>query len=217
MRKKAACIIKCLKIFEKLKINGEVIVVDNNSTDLSSEIAQKAGAKVILNNIKGYGASLITGFKHANGEYILYADGDNSYDFTEIERFWQKKSSGYLILGSRFKGDIHEGAMPPLHRYFGTPFLTCIINLLYGIKISDSQSGMRMFKKSDIKDISFESEGMEFASEILIKFAKNHLKITEIPISLYKDGRTKHSPHLRPFKDGFRHLFYMLKCKFINV
>ncbi len=207
------CIKKCISAFNTLGINGEVIVVDNNSTDLSSDVAKKAGAKVILYHKRGYGASLIEGFKHAEGEYILFGDGDDSYDFTEIYKFWEMRNEGQMILGSRFKGTIHNGAMPPLHRYFGTPFLTSILNFLFGTKISDSQSGMRMFKKSDIEKFNFECMGMEFASELLIKFATNNLKIREVPISLYKDGRTNNKTHLRPFMDGFRHLFYMLKCK----
>ncbi|MCD7739767.1 MAG: glycosyltransferase family 2 protein [Candidatus Gastranaerophilales bacterium] len=208
------CIKKCFDVFSKLGITGEVIVVDNNSTDSSAKLALESGAKVCSNNIKGYGISLIKGFECASGEYILFADGDDSYDFLEVEKFWKNRNMGDMILGSRFKGTICKGAMPALHRYFGTPFLTLCLNILYGCKISDSQSGMRMCKKKDIDNINLESTGMEFASEILIKYAINKLTIYEIPVTLHKDGRTNHKPHLRPFRDGFRHLFYMIKKRF---
>lgn len=210
----AVCVEKCIKAFSDLKINGEIIVVDNNSKDASAEIAIKSGARVINNQVKGYGATLREGFKNAKGEYILFADGDNSYDFNEITKFWQNKDNGNLIIGSRFKGTIHKGAMPKLHRYFGTPLLTFIINFLYKINISDSQTGMRMFRKDILEKINLECDGMEFASELFIKISKKNMKIYEIPISLHKDGRTNHKPHLRPFRDGFRHLFYMIKEKF---
>ncbi len=208
------CIKKCFEIFSKLNINGEVIIVDNDSTDHSKEISLAAGAKVVDNHIKGYGASVREGFRHACGEYIMFADGDDSYDFLETDRFWAKRCEGKMVLGSRFKGEIHAGAMPPLHRYFGTPFLTFILNMLFHANITDSQSGMRLFKKTDLEKVKLESNGMEFASELIIKFSLKNIKIIEVPITLYKDGRTNHKPYLRPFRDGFRHLFYMLKCKF---
>lgn len=210
------CIKKCFETFEKAAINGEVIVVDNMSTDNSVRVAQNAGAIVIKNNKKGYGATLRKGFDCAQGEFILFADGDNSYDFYEVIKFWEKRDNAEMVLGSRFKGVIYDGAMPPLHRYFGTPFLTMTLNILFGLKISDSQSGMRLLKKSTLNSINFDSNGMEFASELLVKYALNKLKIIEVPISLHKDGRINRKPHLRPFRDGFRHLFYMLRIRFFE-
>ncbi len=212
-----ACIDKCFIVFQELNINGEVIVVDNNSTDLSKKIAENNGAMVINNEKKGYGSSLREGFKNANGEYLIFADADNSYDFLEIKHFWENRNNNSdIIIGSRFKGDIKAGAMPALHRYFGTPFLTSILNLLYKTNISDSQSGMRFMKKSSLDKLNFECDGMEFASELIIKFALSNMKISEIPISLHKAGRTKHKSHLRPFRDGFRHLLYIVKIRILK-
>ncbi len=143
------------------------------------------------------------------------ADGDDSYDFLQIPDFWEKRNQDFdMIIGSRFKGRIEKGAMPPLHRYFGTPLLTFILNSLFSVGITDSQSGMRFFRKNSLDKITFETTGMEFASELFVKFKLNNMKIIEIPINLYKDGRTQVTSNLRPFRDGFRHLFYMLRMKF---
>ena len=210
------CIKKCFDVFKILKINGEVIVVDNMSTDKSVQVAKNAGANVLQNTVKGYGATVRLGLKLAKGTYVLMGDADNSYDFYEIVKFWENRNNGDMLLGSRFKGVIHDGAMPALHRYFGTPFLTMFLNILFNIKISDSQCGMRLFKKSTLDLICLNSNGMEFASELLVKYAINNLKIVEIPITLHKDGRTNHKSHLRPFRDGFIHLFYMLKIRFLE-
>ena len=136
--------------------------------------------------------------------------------FLEMKNFWDCRNEDFgMILGSRFKGKIAVGAMPPLHRYFGTPFLTFMTNILFGTHISDSQSGMRMFKREALEKINLESTGMEFATELTTKISKNKMKIIEIPINLYKDGRVNGKPHLKPWRDGFRHLFFMLKIKFL--
>lgn len=212
------CVDKCIKTFEKLGIQGEVIVSDNGSTDKSIELAEQAGAKVVHCKTKGYGATIREGFKNACGEFVLMGDGDDSYDFCSIGDFWANRDKDFdMILGSRFKGIIHEGAMPPLHRYFGTPLLTFIVNFLFGTRISDSQSGMRFFRKSSLDKIELTSTGMEFASELTVKFKLNKMKIIEIPINLYKDGRIHGKPHLKPWRDGLRHLFYMLKMRFTHL
>lgn len=211
------CVEKCMKTFRELGIDAEVIVADNGSKDKSRELAEKAGAKVILSNTKGYGATIRVGLSYAQGEFILVADGDDSYDFYAIKDFWKCRNQDFdMILGSRFKGVIDEGAMPPLHRYFGTPLLTFIVNFLFGTNISDSQSGMRFFRKSSLDKIKLETTGMEFASELTVKFKLNKMKIIEIPINLHKDGRVNGKPHLRPWRDGFKHLFYMLKMRFFH-
>jgi len=212
------CVEKCIKSFRELNIDGEVIVSDNGSKDLSVQIAENAGAKVVHCKTKGYGAAIREGFKNASGDYILMADGDDSYDFYSIKDFWEKRNEDFdMILGSRFKGVIDEGAMPPLHRYFGTPLLTFTVNFLFGTKISDSQSGMRFFKKSSLDKITLETTGMEFASELTVKIKLNKMKIIEIPINLHKDGRVNGKPHLNPWRDGLRHLFYMLKMRFTHL
>ncbi len=212
------CIEKCKKTFKELGIDAEVIVSDNNSQDNSRQIAENMGAKVVLCKTKGYGATLQEGFKKASGKYILMADGDASYDFYSIKDFWEKKDDNFdMIIGSRFKGVINHDAMPLLHRYFGTPLLTFIVNVLFNAGISDSQSGMRFFRKESLDKIKLETTGMEFASELTVKFKLQKMKILEIPINFYKDGREDRKPHLNPWCDGFRHLWYILKIRFISL
>lgn len=211
------CVKKALQSFKDLNIAGEVIVVDNHSTDNSVKTAENAGAKVVSCDIKGYGATIREGFKHAQGEFILMGDGDNSYDFLQINDFWKCREEDFdMILGSRFRGIIEDGAMPNLHRYFGTPLLTFIVNFLFQTKITDSQSGMRFFRKKSLDSIVLKQNGMEFASELTVKFKLNNLKIKEIPINLYKDGRKGKKPHLRPWRDGMRHLLFMLNSRIFN-
>lgn len=212
------CVEKCIKTFKDLGIEAEVIVSDNGSKDSSVKIAEEAGAKVVNCTTKGYGAAIREGFRHASGDFVLMADGDDSYDFYSIKDFWEKRNDDFdMILGSRFKGVIDEGAMPPLHRYFGTPLLTFIVNFLFGTHISDSQSGMRFFRKSSLDKITLETTGMEFASELTVKIKLSKMKIIEIPINLHKDGRVNGKPHLNPWRDGLRHLFYMLKMRFTHL
>jgi len=212
------CVKNALRSLNSLGINGEVIVSDNGSNDNSRLLANKAGAMVVICNIKGYGAAIKEGLKHSTGKYVLIVDGDGSYDFSSIKDFWEKRNDDFdMIIGSRFKGIIDNGAMPPLHRYFGTPLLTFITNLLYSTKISDSQSGMRFFRKESLDKIKLETTGMEFASELTIKIKLQKMKIIEIPIKFHKDGRINGKTHLNPWCDGFRHLFYMLKMRFTHL
>lgn len=207
------CISKCLNSFKKLGINGEVIISDNGSNDNSVEISKSLGANVYNCIDKGYGIALRNGFNQAKGKYILMGDADNSYDFNQIDIFYNKIQKDYdMVIGTRLKGKINKGAMPHLHRYLGTPALTMLVNILWNLKISDSQSGMRIFKKESLDKINFECTGMEFASELLTKAAAAKWKITEIPIEFFKDGRTR-KPHLRPWKDGLRHLRLIIKTK----
>ena len=160
--------------------------------------------------LKGYGNAYKMGFEEARGRYIIMADSDDSYDLTDLERFITPLRDGYdLVMGSRFKGEIKPGAMPPLHRFLGNPVLTRILNILYGLGISDAHSGMRSFTKDAFHRMHLKTEGMEFASEMVIKAAKAQLKITEIPITLWPDGRPG-KPHLRSWSDGWRHLRFML-------
>ncbi len=202
------CISKALKAFDDINVSGEIIVVDNNSTDNTAEIAKNNGAKVVFCKQIGYGSALRCGFNSAKGKYIFMADGDDSYDFSEIPRFYNEIKDFDMITGTRLKGIIHKGAMPFLHRYLGTPVLTFILNLFYGTKLSDSQCGMRMFKKSCLDNIEFNTTGMEFASELFVTFAKKNYTIKEIPIHLYpvKGRKSK----LNPLRDGLRHLFYLV-------
>ena len=210
----AICIKKCFTSFQQLNIDGEVIVVDNDSTDNTSNIASSYGAKVIFCPDRGYGNALRCGFNNCDGKYVLMGDADNTYDFLEIPLLWNLVGTNAdMITGSRLRGNIEKGAMPFLNRYLGNPVLTFILNILYGTRISDSQCGMRLMKNSCLKQIQFKTTGMEFASELYVEFAKHKFSIIETPISLYKDPENR-VPHLRPWRDGFRHLIYLLKSRF---
>jgi glycosyltransferase involved in cell wall biosynthesis len=210
----ASCIGKALNVLKKEKISGEVIVVDNNSDDNSYSIAKnfiKKGLRLIREKNAGYGNCLRAGFFIAKGKYIIFADSDGTYDFLEIPKFLKKLGKGCdLVIGSRFKGRIEKNAMPGLHYYIGNPLLTFLIRFLFKINITDSQSGFRGFKRDLLKKLDLKQGGMEFASEMLIKASKLNIKICEVPISYYprvKGSRSK----LNSFKDGFRHLTFIIK------
>jgi len=204
------CIKKAFQCFGENNLNGEVIVSDNGSEDGSQEIARRNGARVVHQHIKGYGAALRKGFEEARGEYIVMGDSDDSYSFLDVHRFVRKLDEGYdLVMGSRLKGEIKKDAMPWHHRYFGNPVLTFILNLLYQVGISDAHCGMRGFRKDVVPRMDLRTYGMEFASEMVIKSARARMRISEIPVTLSPDGRSR-PPHLRSFRDGWRHLRLML-------
>lgn len=206
----AICVEKARKAFQDLKIEGEVLVVDNGSQDRSSELAGKAGARVVHQGVKGYGSALKKGFEEASGRYIIMGDADGTYDFSAIGDFVRQLRSGSeFVMGSRMRGVIFPGAMPWLHRYFGTPLLTMIINRFFRTRISDVNCGMRGFTRAAILKLGLSSKGMEFASEMIIKAAMSGLDIREIPINLYQSP-VERTPHLRSFSDGWRHLRFML-------
>lgn len=205
-----ACIQKAKEALAKLSLPGEIIISDNGSTDGSQALAESLGARVIYAPIRGYGAALIWGIRAARGEYIVIGDGDDSYDFREAVPMVEKLILGYdLVIGTRLRGKIMSGAMPWKNRYIGTPVLTALVNLLYQSSFSDVNCGMRAFSKQAFLEMHLESYGMEFASEMLVKAAVLGLKTTEIPITLYRDGRDR-PPHLKPWLDGWRHLKYIL-------
>jgi glycosyltransferase involved in cell wall biosynthesis len=207
------CVEKALRTLKELGYRGEVIVADNGSTDGSVAIAQKAGAKVVHQSLKGYGNAYKKGFQEAQGKYLVMGDADDSYDFTDLKRFVEPLKQGYdMVMGTRLKGYIKEGAMPFLHRYLGVPALTWMLNLLYGAGISDAHCGMRSFTKEAYEKMHLETTGMELASEIVIKATYANLKIFEIPITLHPDGRPG-KPHLKSFSDGWRHARFMLNYK----
>lgn len=194
---------------KRLGIEGEVIVADNGSTDRSIEIAEGLGARVVHVPQRGYGCALIAGMQAAQGKYLMMGDADDSYNFEEIDPFMEEIEKGYdLVMSTRLKGRIEPGAMPFLHRYLGTPVLTFLLNRLFKLRISDCNSGMRCLTKEAFERMQLSSHGMEFASEMLIKAGLLHLKIKEIPITLYKDKRNR-PPHLNTWRDGWRHLKFM--------
>ena len=205
------CIDKINKLFNDYKITGEILVVDNNSIDNSSKIAKSKGARVIFLKEKGYGNALKYGFLNANGEYIIFADADNSYNFSEIYPFIESLRNNYdFVIGNRYGGKIEKGAMPFSHRYIGTPIISFLGNFLYKANIKDYNCGLRGIKRQVANEIKLESSGMEFASEMIIKIVKGKYKINQIPINLYKDGRNAKS-HLNTIRDGFRHVKILIK------
>ena len=206
----ATCIGKARTYLEKSKIDGEILIADNGSTDGSQEIARQCGARVVDVEEKGYGAALIGGCREARGRYVIMGDADDSYDFLHLDPFVEKLREGYhLVMGNRFRGGIEPGAMPPLHRYLGNPVLSFIGRLFYPSSIGDFHCGLRGYRRDAIEKLGLMTTGMEYASEMVVKATLYGLKITEVPTTLKKDGRS-HAPHLRSFRDGWRHLKFLL-------
>ncbi len=208
----AVCVEKAHKTMVELGIDGEVVVVDNGSTDRSVEVARECGARVVEEPLRGYGNALRRGFSEARGRYIIMADCDDSYDLTDLGRFLERLRAGAdLVMGNRLSGEIKPGAMPWLHRWVGNPALSWFLNLLFHTGVGDSHCGMRGFTRDACRRMNLQMPGMELASEIVIKSARAGLRIEEIPITLWPDGRDRR-PHLRSFRDGWRHLRFMLMC-----
>jgi glycosyltransferase involved in cell wall biosynthesis len=206
------CIEKARHTMQTLGVRGEVLVVDNGSTDRSVAVAEAAGARVVHQPLKGYGNALRKGFEEARGRYIIMGDADASYDFTDLERFIVRCRDGAdLVMGNRLAGEIKPGAMPWLHRWVGNPGLTWFLNLLFQTGVGDTHCGMRGFTKAAARRMNLQMPGMELASEMVIKSRAANLRIEEIPITLYPDARDRR-PHLRSFRDGWRHLRFMLMC-----
>lgn len=205
------CIEKAKSFISKNRVEAEILIANNNSTDKTKEIAENLGARVINVETKGYGAALIEGTKEAKGKYIIMGDADDSYNFLEIEAFLKKIRAGYdFVIGNRLKGKIEKRAMPFLHRYIGTPILSFLISKKFKTKIGDINCGLRAYNKEKIENLNCSCTGMEYASEMIIKAVKNNLKIKEIPINFYKDKR-KRKPHLNTIRDGIRHMKLILK------
>ncbi len=207
------CVDKARQALQRLGLNGEVVVADNGSSDGSPEIARGQGARVVFVEKKGYGSALQAGIAAARGRYIIMGDADDSYDFSHLQPFVDQLRQGHdLVMGNRFRGGIRPGAMPWSHRYIGNPVLTGILNLFFRTPIGDAHCGLRAFRKDAYHRLALKTSGMEFASEMVVKACLNRQKITEVPIVLYPDGRDR-PPHLRSFRDGWRHLrFLLLHC-----
>ena len=206
------CVAKAVRTMTELGIAGEVVIVDNGSSDQSVEVATAAGARVVYHPLKGYGNALRRGFAEARGEYIVMGDCDDSYDFTDLKRFVDCLRNGAdLVMGNRLQGNIKPGAMPWLHKYVGNPLLSGFLNLLFKTGVGDSHCGMRGFRKDAVPKMNLQMPGMELASEMVIKSSLAKLAIDQIPITLWPDGRDRR-PHLRSFRDGWRHLRFMLMC-----
>ena len=204
------CVRKGLDTLRRLGLRGEVIVVDNGSTDGSADVAARAGACIVDEPRRGYGSALMCGIAAARAPLIIMADADDSYDLTDLERFITGLRGGAdLVIGSRRRGTIEPGAMPTLHRWIGNPLFSAALSFLFRVKVSDTHCGMRAFTRTAYDRMQVQTTGMEFASEMVIKAALADLRITEIPITLRPDGRGRRA-HLRPFRDGWRHLRFML-------
>jgi glycosyltransferase involved in cell wall biosynthesis len=188
--------------------DGEVIVVDNGSTDRSPEIAEEHGARVVHEPRRGYGSAYLRGLAEARGEIIVMADADGTYPLHDIGRFVEAIDDGAdLALGSRFEGRIHQGAMPWAHRWIGNPILTAILNVFFGVRVSDAHCGMRAIRASAASNLRLHSTGMEFASEMILKSAKRGLRVADLPIEYHpRIGESK----LQTWRDGWRHLRFML-------
>jgi len=206
----AICIRKARTSLRTLGIAGEVLIADNGSDDGSREIAVAEGARVVPIPRRGYGAALQGGIEAARGRFVLMADADDSYALDDIGGFVQALRGGAdLVMGNRFQGGIAPGAMPPLHRYLGNPVLSLVGRLFFKIPVGDFHCGMRAFRRDKILALGMRTDGMEFASEMVVRASLTKLAITEVPTTLRPDGRSR-APHLRTWRDGWRHLRFLL-------
>ena len=204
------CITSAQRFLERHGVSGEVVVADNGSTDGSQTLAQRLGARVIDVPVKGYGAALHGGILAARGRYVIMGDSDGSYDFENLLPMLQKLRDGHdLVMGNRFAGGITRGAMPWKNRWLGNPVLSAMGRLLFRCPVGDFHCGLRGFSADGYRRMDLRTMGMEFASEMVMKSAVLGMKITEVPTTLRPDGRSR-PPHLRPWRDGWRHVRFML-------
>ncbi len=206
----ATCVRKAKSFLTTAGIDGEVLVSDNGSTDGSQALAEEAGARVVHAPEKGYGSALLAGISAAHGQFVIMGDGDDSYDFTSLQPFVDALRGGAdLVMGNRFRGGIAPGAMPPLHKYLGNPFLSWLGRLFFRSPIRDFHCGLRGFRRDAMLDLGLRCPGMEFASEMVVRATISKLKIVEVPTTLSPDGRSR-PPHLSTWSDGWRHLRFLL-------
>ena len=206
------CIRKAQKFLQANDVWGEIVVSDNGSTDGSQDIARRCGARVVDVPVRGYGAALIYGSLEASGKYIIMGDSDDSYDFSDLLPFVEKLREGCdLVMGNRLLGGIKPGAMPWKNRWIGTPALSAIGRIFFQCPVGDFNCGLRGFSAEAFQKMKLRTTGMEFASEMIVKATLLKLKIAEVPTTLSVDGRSR-APHLRPWRDGWRHLRFMLLC-----
>ncbi len=204
------CVSKAMRYLDENGIDGEVVIADNGSTDGSQAMAEALGARVVHVPVRGYGAALMAGIDAAHGTYVIMGDSDDSYDFSRLGAFVEALRGGAdLVMGNRFRGGIARGAMPALHRYLGNPVLSTIGRVLFRAPVGDFHCGLRGFSRRAIQRLNLSAPGMEFASEMVIRASVTGLKIEEVPTTLSPDGRTR-PPHLRSWRDGWRHLKLLL-------
>lgn len=204
------CIRKAAAYLERSGVEGEIVIADNGSTDGSQQIARDLGARVVDVPQRGYGAAILGGLEAAQGRYVIMGDADDSYDFSRLDLFVEQLREGNaLVMGNRFRGGIEPGAMPPLHKYLGNPVLSWIGRLFFRTPIGDFHCGLRGMNRDAVRGLHLHTTGMEFASEMVAKASLAGLPITEVPTTLKKDGRSR-PPHLRSWRDGWRHLRFLL-------
>jgi glycosyltransferase involved in cell wall biosynthesis len=208
-----SCIDEAKQAIKAAGVSGEIVIADNGSTDDSVQIAEANGARVVHVRRKGYGSALMQGIVDASGTYVLMGDADGSYDFGSLRDFLVELRRGNeLVMGCRLRrcgGTIEPGAMPWLHRWIGNPILSWLGRLFFKASVADFHCGLRGFKREAVINLGLQCTGMEFASEMVVKSVNAGLRISEIPITLRPDGRSR-SPHLRSWRDGWRHLRFML-------
>jgi len=202
-----SCVTAALEAIVRMGVHGEVVVADNDSEDDSARLAERAGARVVIERRRGYGSAYMAGFAAARGRYIVMADADLTYDFNEIPRFVAELEAGAeLVMGDRMD-NIQPGAMPWLHQYVGNPILTGLLNLFFRTGIKDAHCGMRALRRDVLPRLDLRTTGMEFASEMVIRASKENLRIAEFPIVYHpRGGESK----LSSFRDGWRHLRFLL-------
>ncbi|RNM14386.1 glycosyltransferase family 2 protein [Nocardioides pocheonensis] len=206
----ATCIRHARAFLDRSGVSGEIVVADNGSTDGSQDIARAEGARVVVVEERGYGAALAGGIAASRGTYVAMGDADDSYDFEALGPFLDELRSGAdLVMGNRFRGGIDPGAMPPLHRYVGNPILSFVGRLFFEAPVRDFHCGLRAFRRDSISALDLRTSGMEFASEMVVKACLAELDVREVPARLRRDGRERR-PHLRSFRDGWRHLRFLL-------
>jgi glycosyltransferase involved in cell wall biosynthesis len=201
------CVLAARAALERMDVPGEVVVADNDSEDDSAHLAQRAGARVVIERRRGYGSAYLAGFAASRGRYIVMADADLTYDFGEIPRFVAELQAGAeLVMGDRMD-NIQPGAMPWLHRYVGNPLLSGLLNLFFRTGVNDAHCGMRALRRDVLPRLDLRTTGMEFASEMVIRASKEQLRIAEFPIEYHpRGGESK----LSSFRDGWRHLRFLL-------
>lgn len=204
-----ACVREALSYLERCRCRGEVLVIDNGSTDASADAAKKAGARVVRCEKRGYGSALRCGIREARGVYVIFGDCDLSYDFRYLDRMHGMLRGGYdMVIGDRFAVPPVKEAMPFSHR-LGVPALSLVGRIRYGCDVRDFHCGLRGFRKAAVEQLSLTADGMEFATELIGKASLAHLRLGQTPVTLRPDGREGRS-HLRTFRDGWRHLRFML-------
>lgn len=204
------CIDKAMAYLARSDLRGEVLVADNGSTDGSQRLAAAKGARLVQVRDRGYGSTLRNGILAARGRYVVMGDADDSYDLSDLGLFVARLREGYdIVMGNRFRGGIAPGAMPFLHRYLGNPVLSFLGRLFFDVKVGDFHCGLRAFNRERVQALNLHTTGMEFASEMLISAAVRSYRICEVPTTLKKDGRSR-PPHLRTWRDGWRHLSFLL-------